>query len=306
MSEEMDLSSIEIFQAVASTCSVTKAAAAVGRVPSNITTRIQQLEEDLGVALFSRDGKKMSLTREGMIFLSYATRLADLAEEARQAVRPLAASGALRVGTMESTAASRLPDVIRRFGSLWPDVSLQLTMGATRELMQGVLAEELDCALVARPPEASLDEIRYADLDLGRFDARRIYVEDLIVVLPPKHPDIKDARNLRVGTLAVMEPGCTYRRMAEEWAKDAASLRTLELGSYHAILASIVAGNAFGVMPRSVFDLLRWPVDIVTREIGAVETFLVRRKGDRSDSFEAFHDVLVASRGRDGLSPPNR
>jgi len=298
----MDLSSIEIFQAVASTCSVTKAAAAIGRVPSNVTTRIQQLEEDLGVALFSRDGKKMSLTREGTVFLSYATRLADLAEEAKQAVRPLAASGALRVGTMESTAASRLPDVIRRFGSLWPDVSLQLTMGATRELMQSVLAEELDCALVARPPEAALDEARYADLDLGRFDARRIYVEELILVLPPKHPDVKDARNLRVDTLAVMEPGCTYRRMAEEWAEGAASLHTLELGSYHAILASIVAGNAFGVMPRSVFDLLRWPGDIVTREIGAVETFLVRRKGDRSDSFEAFYDVLIASRGKGGHS----
>jgi DNA-binding transcriptional LysR family regulator len=301
----MDLSSIEIFQAVASHCSVTKAAAAIGRVPSNVTTRIQQLEENLGVALFSRDGKKMSLTREGTIFLSYATRLADLAEEAKQAVRPLAASGVLRVGTMESTAASRLPEAIRRFGSLWPGVSLQLTMGATRELIRNVLAEELDCALVARPPQASLDEMRYADLDLGRFDARRIYVEDLILVLPPKHPEIKDAKNLRVGTLAAMEPGCTYRRMAEKWAEDAASLRTLELGSYHAILASIVAGNAFGVMPRSVFDLLRWPVDIVAREIGVVETFLLRRKGGRSDSFEAFHDVLIASRGRDGLSLPS-
>lgn len=301
----MDLSSIEIFKAVAAHSSVTKAAAAVGRVPSNVTTRVQQLEEDLGVALFSRDGKKMSLTREGTIFLSYATRLADLAVEAKQAVRPLAASGVMRVGTMESTAASRLPDVIRRFGSLWPDVSLQLTMGATRELMQSVLAEELDCALIARPPQTSLDETRYADLDLGRFEARRIYLEDLILVLPPKHPEVKAAADLRVGTLAVMEPGCTYRRMAEEWAEDAASPRTLELGSYHAILASIVAGNAFGVMPRSVYDLLRWPADIVTREIGAVETFLVRRKGDRSDAFEAFYDVLIASRGRDGLSPPS-
>ncbi len=232
-------------------------------------------------------------------------RLSDLAEEAKQAVRPLAASGALRVGTMESTAASRLPDVIRRFGSLWPDVSLQLTMGATRELMQGVLAEELDCALVARPPQASLDEARYADLDLGRFDARRIYVEDLILVLPSKHPDVKVAADLRVGTLAVMEPGCTYRRMAEEWAEGATSLRTLELASYHAILASVVAGNAVGVMPRSVFDLLRWPVDIVTREIGAVETLLVRRRGDGSDTFEAFHDILIASRGKGGLSLPS-
>ncbi|MBW9116257.1 LysR family transcriptional regulator [Rhizobium cauense] len=300
----MDLSSIEIFQAVAAHSSVTKAAAVMGRVPSNVTTRIQQLEEDLGVPLFSRDGRRMSLTREGTIFLSYATRLADLAVEARQAVRPLSVSGALRVGTMESTAASRLPEVIRRFGSRWPNVSLELTMGATRELMQSVLAAEIDCALVARPPQAMLDQARYGDLDFGRFDARRIYVEDLVLVLPPKHPDVELAADLRVGTLAVMEPGCTYRRMAEEWAEGATSLRTLELASYHAILASIVAGNACGVMPRSVFDLLRWPADIVTREVGAVETFLVRRRGDRSDAFEAFHDVLVASRGRDGPAKP--
>lgn len=104
----MDLSSIEIFLAVASDRSVTKAAKAVGRVPSNVTTRIQQLEEDLGALLFSRDGKKMTLTREGETFLAYANRLMALALQARQAVRPLAPSGTLRVGTMESTAASRL------------------------------------------------------------------------------------------------------------------------------------------------------------------------------------------------------
>ena len=77
----MDLSSIEIFLAVASDRSVTKAAKAVGRVPSNVTTRVQQLEEDLGVALFSRDGKKMTLTREGETFLAYGNRLMALALE---------------------------------------------------------------------------------------------------------------------------------------------------------------------------------------------------------------------------------
>ncbi|MGO8148032.1 LysR family transcriptional regulator, partial [Rhizobium leguminosarum] len=72
-----------------------------------------QLEEDLDVSLFSRDGKKMTLTLEGETFLGYANRLISLALEARQAVRPLAPSGTLRVGTIESTAASRLPAALR-------------------------------------------------------------------------------------------------------------------------------------------------------------------------------------------------
>ena len=125
----MDLSSIEIFLAVASDRSVTKAAKAVGRVPSNVTTRVQQLEEDLGVALFSRDGKKMTLTREGETFLAYGNRLMALALEARQAVRPVVPSGTLRVGTMESTAASRLPAALTQFNQMWPEVSLRLDDG---------------------------------------------------------------------------------------------------------------------------------------------------------------------------------
>ncbi|KQV66383.1 LysR family transcriptional regulator [Rhizobium sp. Root1220] len=301
----MDPLSLEIFQAVAEHCSVTRAAKAVGRAPSNVTTRVQLLENELGTVLFSRDGKKMSLTREGTIFLSYANRLVDLAAEARQAVRPVQASGVLRVGTMESTAASRLPDALRRLGSRWPQVSLHLTMGATRELMQGVLAFDLDCALIARPPEGSIDLSRFPDLDLRQFDAQRICVEELLLVLPSRHPDVLSAADLRVQCLAAMEPGCTYRRMAEEWARHAGALRTLELASYHAILASVVAGNAFGVMPRSVFDLLRWPTDVITHEIGPVETLLVRRRGDLSDCLDALHYALMPPTGRSGGHAPS-
>ncbi|MGO7594111.1 LysR family transcriptional regulator, partial [Rhizobium leguminosarum] len=72
----------QIFLAVARDRSVTKAAKAVGRAPSHVTTRVQQLEEDLGVSLFNRDGNKMTLPREGETFLVYANRLTAPALEA--------------------------------------------------------------------------------------------------------------------------------------------------------------------------------------------------------------------------------
>ncbi|AYG61967.1 LysR substrate-binding domain-containing protein [Rhizobium jaguaris] len=295
----MDLSSIEIFLAVASDRSVTKAAKAVGRVPSNVTTRIQQLEEDLGVSLFSRDGKKMTLTREGETFLAYANRLTALALEARQAVRPVAPSGTLRVGTMESTAASRLPAALSQFNQMWPDVSLSLTLGASRDLSRSVLAGALDCALIARPPKAMLDEEPDFDAELKMLEMEPVFVEDLLIVLPSGHPSIKSAADLRVGSLAVLEPGCIYRRIAESWAQKSSALQTTELGSYHAILASVATGNAAGVMPRSVLDLMHWPTRVQTYQLGPVDTLLVYRKNDCPSVFNAFHEVLIAMKGRD-------
>ena len=131
----MDLSSLEIACTVAAESSVTRAARLLGRAPSNVTIRIQQLERQLGVALFSRDGKRMSLTREGGTFLGYAKRLLALAQEARDAVKPLVPEGSLRVGSMESAAASRLPEALARFHVRWPAVSISLAIGASRELL---------------------------------------------------------------------------------------------------------------------------------------------------------------------------
>lgn len=67
----MNHTTLQMFKIVAEEQSVTKAAQRLGRVQSNITTRIQQLEDDLGVALFVRDSKKMILSPEGESFLSY-------------------------------------------------------------------------------------------------------------------------------------------------------------------------------------------------------------------------------------------
>lgn len=292
----MDLSSIEIFLAVASDRSVTKAAKVLGRVPSNVTTRIQLLEENLGVPLFSRDGKKMTLTQEGETFLTYANQLAALALEARQAVRSLRPSGVLRLGTMESTAASRLPAALNQFKQMWPDVSLQLTLGASRDLTRDVLGGVLDCALIARPPDAMLGEDEGFEAELEQLEIEPIFVEDLLLVLPFGHPQIRSAADLRIEAIAALEPGCTYRRIAESWAGKSSVLKTAELGSYHAILASVAAGNAAGVMPKSVLDLMHWPMISQTYQLATVDTMLISRRRDRPNAFDAFREVLVTAK----------
>src|SRR3989344_4871110 len=92
---------------------------------------------------------------EGEVLRGYADRLLALAEEARQAVRPGQPTGRLRLGSMESTAASRLPAPLAQLHRQWPGVALELSTAPTRELLERLRAHALDAVLVARPPGQS-------------------------------------------------------------------------------------------------------------------------------------------------------
>ena len=113
----MNHTTLEIFKTVAQERSVTRAAKRLGRAQSNITTRIHQLEEELGVELFARGNKRMLLSPAGEHFLGYALKILSLAEEARQALHPATPGGNLRMGAMDATAASRLPPLLPRHRS---------------------------------------------------------------------------------------------------------------------------------------------------------------------------------------------
>ena len=289
----MDLSSVEIFVAVADSQSVTRSAQRLERAPSNVTTRIQQLEQKLGVNLFSRNSKKMTLTEEGRAFLPYAKKLIALEQEARNAVKALDVPPVLNVGTMESTAASRLPPVLAAFSSEC-GTPLQLTLGATRELIRAVESEALHCALIAAPH----DEPEWFAQAVGRLDhlhSVRVFQEDLLLVFPSTHRSVEQPTDIAVPSLAALEPGCTYRQVAERWIGSAARCPTLELSSYHSILAHVVAGNAVGVMPLSVLNMLPWNSEVRTRSIGVIDTLLISRAGDRPPTLGQFEQILLAS-----------
>ena len=84
----MDLAALEIFRTVVEAGGITRAATRLHRVQSNVTTRIRQLEQSLGVELFLRDGKRMVLTPAGQTLFDYARRILQLSDEARHPVQP--------------------------------------------------------------------------------------------------------------------------------------------------------------------------------------------------------------------------
>ncbi|MBH9312650.1 LysR family transcriptional regulator [Pseudomonas aeruginosa] len=279
----MDLSSLEIFRAVAHEASVTRAAQQLQRAQSNVTTRLRQLEEDLGVELFLRDGKRMSLTERGSEFLAYAEQLLALADEARQSMHPAKPGGRLRLGSMESTAASRLPALLASYHKACPRVALEVSTGTSRALLDGVRARRLDCALVAAGPGWA------GELAGSGLRGEPLFREELLMILPAEHPPVHDVAEVRLRTLAGFARGCTYRQLAE--ASLGPPLTVQEVGSYHAILACVAAGACVGVLPRSVLQLLGTP-PLRSLPLAEVDTWLVWREGYATAAFERWRGVL--------------
>ncbi|WER49385.1 LysR substrate-binding domain-containing protein [Cupriavidus sp. WKF15] len=288
----MELAELEIFRAVAREQSITRAAKTLARVQSNVTTRVKQLEESLGVALFQRDSKKMILTPEGQRLLGYAEQMLALAEEARQSMRLSAPSGTLRVGSMESSAATLLPGPLGEFHAAWPDVELNLATGTTGFLVDAVLGHRLDCAVVAHPGTGSPQHMDMAELGEG-LEGVFLRTEELVLVLPGTHPKVRGPQDVTLRHLAAFSKGCTYRRCAEDWLEQGGEdlrrrLSVVEMPSYHAILACVSAGSAVAIVPRALLALYPNAAEFQTVAVRAAHTFLVRRAGFSTSAYEAF------------------
>ncbi|MDR5816982.1 MULTISPECIES: LysR substrate-binding domain-containing protein [unclassified Caballeronia] len=287
----MDLAALTIFRAVVRENGVTRAALKLNRVQSNVTTRIRQLEETLGTELFVRDGRRLVLTPAGETLLPYAERLLALAEEARHAISENRPQGRLRLGTMESTAASRLPRVLAAYHRRWPQVTLELATGVTRALIESVRTFDVDAAVMARPIEPDA-------LGAGQFDTVPVFREELTLVTPRGQDPTALAQEPAGLTLVAFERGCAYRSYAMRWYEQQGirPARVLELASYHAIIACVAAGAGVAVAPRSVLELARLDDDVDVHplgELGQVDTLLVWRKGHYSAALDALRDLLL-------------
>lgn len=283
----MELSDLRVFMAVAQTGGVTRAADRLHRVPSNVSIRLKALEQELGAALFLREGRRMQLSPQGRVLLDYAERLLALSEEARDALNDTAPRGVLRLGSMESTAAVRLPGPICAFHERYPEVALELDIGNPAQLTARVLAGELDAALVAEPVT-----------DPG-VDKLLVYREEMVIVAQAGHAKITAPRDVAKRTLLVFHPGCPYRKRLEDWFARGRVRpeRLVEVASYHTILGCTVAGMGVALMPRGVLDTYtergRLSVHPTSARFRPLQVLLIWRKGVPQAKVAALASILV-------------
>lgn len=282
----IDLTALEIFRAVAEQGGITKAAARLHRVQSNVTTRVKQLEERLGTKLFVRQNRRLRLSSEGRLLLGYAERLLSLSAEAEAALRTGPARGTLQVGALESVAATRLPPILVRFHRAYPDVRVELATGTTGALVTKVLAHELEAAFVAEPftPDG--------------LEVLPVFTEHLVLIAPKSRPRIRGPREVGHTTLIAFTSGCSYRRRLEAWLGGAQVVpeRVMEFGSYHAIVACVAAGTGIAIVPRSVLRVTRAERDVsmsaLPPAVATARTCLVWRQGHQSIVLDALRRQL--------------
>jgi len=144
---------LKVFVAVARHASVSRAAEELHLTPPAVSMQLKDLEADIGLPLFDRVGRNVSLTMVGEHLVVYAQRVLATLREADTAVARLRglASGTLVIG-MVSTAKYFLPRLLARFREEHPGVDLRLSLGNREALVRQLQGNEVDLAVMGRPP----------------------------------------------------------------------------------------------------------------------------------------------------------
>ena len=282
----MDLVELHIFKTVAEQGGITKAAAALHRVQSNVTTRVKQLEDRVGAKLFHRQGRRLVLSSEGKVLLAYADRMLRLSDEAQAALKGHGPHGVFKLGTLESTAATRLPPVLARYHRGYPAVRLELVTGTSGALVDRVLRGEIEAAFVAEP---------FAEKNLERQHA---FTEELVLITPKGHRRVTRPQDIDERVVLAFTTGCSYRRRLESWLGRSSIVaeRIMEYGSYHAITACVAAGGGIALVPKSVLRTTGVEGQVALHALPAsvadAKTMLVWRAGHRSAALDALRQEL--------------
>jgi DNA-binding transcriptional LysR family regulator len=285
----VELAQLQIFKEVAESGSINAAAQRLHRVPSNLTTRLKQLENELGVDLFIREKMRLRLSANGRSFLDYAMRILDLTEEARLSIAGTEPKGALVLGALESTAAVRIPPVLAAFHRRYPQVELDLSTGPSGELLGGVLDGKLAGAFVDGP-------VPHPDLE-----GTPVFREELVLISASRHRPILRAQDVNGANIYAFRSNCSYRRVFEKWFEDdaAAPGKIFELESYHGMLACVSAGAGLALLPASMLASMPSRSSVKTHKLqtvlSKVSIHLVWRRGLRSPGLMALLDMLRSS-----------
>ena len=288
----MELTDLLTFSAVARNGGITRAAEELNTVQSNVTQRVKALEAEIGTALFERHSRGMTLTGAGRRLLPYAQRMAVLSREAVLAARDDGEpKGPLAIGSLETTAAVRLPMLLAEFHRRFPAVRLTLKTATTADLVAAVLDGALDGAFVAGP-------IEHADLT-----ATLAFREELVLVSAKRFNNLAA---LRAGTpesgptALVFRIGCTYRQRLEQVFSDFGwpSAARFELGTLDGMIGCVAAGMGVTLLPRAVVERSdqRKEVNIHTLDASwsRVDTlFIQRRSAHQYSALSGFVSCLT-------------
>lgn len=175
----MELRQIQYFIEVAKREHVTEAALALHVAQSAVSRQIFNLEAELGVNLFVREGRNVKLTPIGRMFLKRMKDAMNVIENAKREVEECLdpERGTVRIGFPSSMANYTLPTAISAFRERYPQVKFQLHQGSYHYLIGAVEKGEIDMALIGPVPKQG-----------ERVKGDILFLENFVALLPANHP----------------------------------------------------------------------------------------------------------------------
>ncbi len=283
----MDPTDLKVFEAVARLGSMRSAADELNTVQSNVTVRIRALESEIGVALFDRHSRGVTVTAAGRRLLPFVAKVSVLLRDAARAARDDGTpKGPLVIGSLETTTALRLSPILASYARTYPEVDLVLRTGTSCELIDRILRHELEGAFVVGP------------VDHPELEEETVFREELAIMTAPEVTSLDGALAASAVKIVVLKIGCSYRHRLEEllMRRGVVGLRTLEFGTIEAILGCVAAGLGITLLPRALMGAV-WPdgrvrVHPLAPADAMVETVFVRRRdGHVSSALAAFLDL---------------
>ena len=242
----MEIRQLNTFKTVTEYESFHKAAKALHYAQSTVSAQVMALENELGVRLFERLGRRIMLTESGQNLYRYACKMVELAQAARADVaRTAQRTGTLTIRVPESFCAYRLPAVVRVFRERMPAVKLRFITCAQEGLVRDLRKGVTDLAFLLT------DSLQTKDLQVVCLGT-----ETLVLVCADSHPlsdlDRVDTGCLSGHTLLLSRVDCSYRRLLEQMLQETRCEpgMVLEFNSVAAIIACVSAGVGLTVLPE--------------------------------------------------------
>lgn len=248
--KEMDIKQLQTFLTASDTLSFTQTAQLLDYAQSTITAQIKSLEEELGVVLFERLGKRITLTEEGKRLQQYAQKMLDLDMEMKKAMLNEQEQAVLKIGAQESQCVYRLPSILQQFQKSHPQVKIIFKPVHTTEIAKDLLQSgHLDVAFIT-------DIYRETPM----LHRERLLQEQLVFVTAPTDDNfgkvVFSSQQLINETLLLTESGCSYRNQLEIQLQQEGTLpyQMIEFASIEAIKQCVMAGLGISFLPKMVVE----------------------------------------------------
>lgn len=242
----MEILHLEHFLALVDEGNFRRAAERVYRSQPALSQSIKKLEDEIGAPLFARDSHEVSVTEAGKLFAEYARRMLGLRDEATRRVSDLKElkTGALAIAAHESAAVYLLPDPLRKYLQLYPDIKVGIYRSRLEDIPRQVMDREVQVGFVKQRPV--FHDLQWVE----------VHNDDMVLIASPKHP-LASRREVRVRDLNdipfVVHHMCSttekvVMRLFETY--NARCRVVAELWSFENIKSFVQAGIGLAIVPR--------------------------------------------------------